>query len=217
LVTTDAVLRRVAAGKYPWKAGVVDLSSVYDYDQEADNVRDYKTVRRLRKAIDVDVNVRTGVVRFSIEARTPALAKALAESTLTALNTVNVNLRKEQAAAERSFTSERAHNAWEDLQTAERALADFYSRNRSIVNSPTLQLLEGQLKRQVDMAQQVYVQLRMQEEQAALQEVRNTPTISVIDPPLAPVKRSWPKRLLALVLGGSLGLAVALIHINTRP
>jgi uncharacterized protein involved in exopolysaccharide biosynthesis len=68
---------------------------------------------------------------------------------------------------------------------------------------------ESKLKRAVDMAQQVYVQLRLQEEQAAVQEVRNTPAISVIDPPLVPVKRTWPKRRMAVLLGMIVGLAVA--------
>jgi len=213
LLTTDAVLRRLIQERFPWQGQVASLAQIYGLADQSEGLRDFNTVRKLRKALGVDVNIRTGVVHFSVEARTPELAQALAESTLAALNAANVDLRQARAAAERTFTSERADHARDDLHAAEQALADFYERNRSITGSPALQLQEGQLKRQVDMAQQVYVQLRLQEEQAAVQEVRNTPAISVIDPPLAPVKRSWPKRRLAVLLGLFAGGTIAVVRI----
>jgi uncharacterized protein involved in exopolysaccharide biosynthesis len=213
LLTTDAVLRRVVHSPLPWQGHATPLAQIYGYQDQPEGLRDFNTVRKLRKALGVDVNIRTGVVRFSVEARTPELAQALAESTLAALNAANVDLRQGRAAAERTFTSERADHARDELHVAEQSLADFYERNRSIASSPALQLQEGQLKRQVDMAQQVYVQLRLQEEQAAVQEVRNTPAISVIDPPLVPVKRSWPKRRLAVLLGLLAGATIACVRI----
>jgi uncharacterized protein involved in exopolysaccharide biosynthesis len=216
LLTTDAVLRRVVRDSFPWRGALRPLPAVYGYDDEPPARRDYDAVKKLRKAIGVDVNIRTGVVRFSVEARTPELAQVLAESTLAALNAANIDLRQARAAAERSFTSERATHALDELHAAEQSLAAFYEHNRAISSSPALQLQEGQLKRQVDMAQQVYVQLRLQEEQAAVQEVRNTPAISVIDPPLVPVKRSWPQRRLAVGLGLAIGAAIAFALIALR-
>jgi len=210
LITTDAVLRRVSAAAFPWKGGTAALSSIYRYDEKAPGWREYYTIQKLRKAIAVDVSIRTGVVRFSVEARTPVLAAALAESTLAALNAANIALRQARAAAERTFTAQRAADAQRDLAQTELALQRFYERNRAIANAPSLQLEEARLKRAVDMAQQMYVQLRLQEEQAAVQEVRNTPAISIIDPPLVPVKRSWPKRRLAVLLGALIGAAVIL-------
>ena len=188
------------------------MPQIYGYGQEDAGWREYKTVRKLRTAIAVQVNIRTGVVRFSVEARTPELAKALAETTLAALNEANIALRQARGNAEQMFTADRAEASRRDLADAETALAKFYERNR-IVNSPVLQLQESRLRRTVDMAQQVYVQLRLQEEQAAIQAVRNTPAISVIDPPLVPVKRSWPNRRLSVVAGIATGLALALLRL----
>jgi uncharacterized protein involved in exopolysaccharide biosynthesis len=151
-----------------------------------------------------------------MEARTPRLAQALVESTLVALNGANIELRQGRAAAERQFTSGRVVASRVELDAAERALASFYQRNRVIVGSPTLQMDEARLKRAVDMAQQVYVQLRLQEEQAAVQEVRNTPAINVIDPPVLPVRRVRPKRRLATLLGLVLGFTAALAFVSVR-
>ena len=73
------------------------------------------------------------------------------------------------------------------------------------------------MRRAVEVAQQIYVQLRLQEEQAAVLELRNTPAISVIDPPLVPVKRSWPNRRLAALTGLVIGLAAAFVRLSLQP
>jgi uncharacterized protein involved in exopolysaccharide biosynthesis len=67
------------------------------------------------------------------------------------------------------------------------------------------------------MAQQVYVQLRLQEEQAAVQAVRTTPAISVIDPPIEPVKPSWPRKKLAIAAGFACGLLLGLARLSLLP
>jgi len=217
LITTDAVLRRVAQGRFPYRGRLVALSAIYGFDGDSAALRDFRTVKRLRDAFQVDVNLRTNVVRFTIEARSPELAKALADTTLADVNQANIELRQARAAAEHAFTEGRAAEARQGLDSADQALAAFYQRNRSFVNSPDLQMEEGRLKRAVDMAQQVYMQLRMQAEQAGLQEIRNTPVISAVDPPLLPVRRSWPNRRLAVVLGLTIGLALAFSKLLLLP
>jgi len=214
LLTTDAVLRRVTRATFPWMGRMVKLADVYGYDGNPERRREFYTVNRLRAALSVDVNTRTGVVRFEVEARSPELAEAVAESALAALNQANIALRQARAGAERTFTAERAEQARKGLTEGESALAAFYQRNRTISGSPALQMEEARLRRAVDMAQQVYVQLRLQEEQAAVQELRNTPSIIVIDPPLVPVKRSRPKRRLAALTGLLIGLAAAFLRLS---
>lgn len=214
LLTTDAVLRRVIRATFPWMGRTSRLADVYGYDSKPERLREFYTVKKLRAALHVDVNNRTGVVRFEVEAPSPELAEAVAESILVALNQANIALRQARAGAERTFTAARAEQARKDLAEAESTLAAFYQRNRAISGSPGLQMEEARLRRAVDMAQQVYVQLRLQEEQAAVQELRNTPAISVIDPPLVPVRRSWPNRRLAVVTGLLIGLAAAFIRLS---
>ena len=209
LLRTDAVLRHVVNAGYAWEGAVVPLSTIYGLAAEPQPLRDYRAIKRLRRALSVDVGIRTGIVRFEIEAKSPELALAVAETTLAALNDANIRLRQQRASAERSYTAARSADARLSLADAESTLAAFHQRNRNLETSPTLQLEEARLRRTVDMAQQVYTQLRLQEEQAALQELRNTPSISVIDPPTLPAKRSWPNRRLAVVGGLLIGLTIA--------
>ncbi len=214
LLTTDAVLRHVVNATFPWKGQSMSLAAIYGFDHNRAELRDFFAIRKVRHALTTDLDLRTGVVRFRIEGWTPELALAMAETTLAALNDANIALRKQRASAERAFTAQRSADARLALAVAESSLAAFYQRNRNLTTSPTLQMEEANLRRSVDIAQQLFVQLRLQEEQAALQELRNTPSIGVIDPPVLPAQRSWPKRRLTVALGLLIGLAVAFARLS---
>lgn len=84
-------------------------------------------------------------------------------------------LRKRRGGTERGFTAHRAADARLLLATAESSLAVCIQANRNLQTSATLQLEQARLRRHGDMAQQLFLQLRLQEEQAALQQLRNTP------------------------------------------
>ena len=64
--------------------------------------------------------------------------------------------------------------------------------------------------------QQLYVTLSTSYEQARIEEFRDTPSITVVDPPRPPYDKAWPKRRLLVagagVLGLMLSLAIALLR-----
>lgn len=213
ILPSDAVLRRVISDTFPWKGGRASLDQVYGLADKPSALRDYITVNRLRRSLSSTVNSRTNMVRFTVEAPAPDLAQALADSILAALNEVNVELRQARAAAEQAFSADRAESARRDLSGAEEALTRFYQRNRSITGAPALATEERRLIRNVEMAQQIYTQLRVQQEQAAVQAVRNTPAIGVVDPPLQPVRKSKPKRKLAAILGMFAGICIGALRL----
>ena len=218
ILPADAVLRRVTADSFPWKGRMAPLAVIYgvDDDQPAP-MQEYITVNRLRRSLTVSVNTRTNMVRFSVEAPTPELARALAEGVLRAINEVNVTLRQTRAGAEQTFTAARAEDARKDLARSEEALTRFYQRNRSITGSPALVTEEGRLRRAVEMSQTIYTQLRLQQEQAAVQAVRNTPAISIVDPPIEPVRKSKPKRKMAALFGMFVGLCLGGLRLVLDP
>ena len=217
ILPSDAVLHRVISDSFPWKGGKATLHQVYGVDDKSPPLREYLTVNRLRRAIRSSVNVRTNMVRFTVEAPAPDLARAVAVDLLSALNEANIELRQARASAEQTFTAERAEAARTALAEAEAAVTRFKQRNRSISDAPALATEERRLERNVDMAQQIYTQLRLQQEQAAVQAVRNTPAISIIDPPMEPVRKSKPKRKVAVLLGMFAGLCLAALRLVLEP
>lgn len=217
ILPSDAVLGRVITDTFPYKGERVTLEQVYHQIDKPSPLKEYILANRLRRSISSTVNSRTNMVRFTVEAPAADLAKALAEDIVIALNEVNIELRQARASAEQSFTADRAEASRRELAGAEEALTRFYQRNRSITGAPALATEERRLMRNVDMAQQVYTQLRIQQEQAAVQAVRNTPAISVVDPPVLAVRKSKPKRKVAALLGMFAGLCLGGLRLVLEP
>ena len=217
ILPSDAVLRRVISDTFSWDGRNASLHEIYGLDDKPSPLREYLTVNRLRRALNSSVNVRTNMVRFTVEAPSPDLARALAEDILASLNEVNIKLRQARASAEETFTADRAEAARTALAEAEAAVTRFKQRNRSIGNAPALATEERRLERNVDMAQQIYTQLRLQQEQAAVQAVRNTPAISIVDPPIKPVRKSRPKRKIAVLLGMFAGVCLGALRLVLEP
>ena len=180
----------------------------------------YRARKRLSDRIDTDVNLRTGVIRAAVEAECPALAVELADSVVAALNAFNVETRQSTARAKRVFAGARVAEADSMLRRAEDAQEAFLKRNRQF-SSPELQFQNARLERQVNQWQDIATALRRQYENARLEEVNSTPVITVIEPPATPVRPSWPKRRLIVILAtffaALVGLAAAVARTLMAP
>ena len=172
-----------------------------------------RAVKKLTKLVSVRVDNLTNIVRLSVEARHPELAAAVASRIVEYLNEFNAKKRQSQARERRKFIELRLTDADQQLHDAEDQLKGFYQRNRSWQQAPELVFEEGRLRRRVDIRQEVSLTLRREYETARIEEVNDTPVITVIDPPVPPHERSSPKRLLlvlmALFLGGVIGVVWA--------
>lgn len=169
----------------------------------------YRGVRKLDNLVSVTVNGATSIVSISVDSHYPALAAAVANRFVDYLNAFNAQSRQSQATEQRKFVEQRLTDGEHELRAAEEALRTFYERNRSWQQSPQLVFEEGRLRRQVEIRQELYLTLKREYETARIQEVNDTPVITVIDAATAPVKKSKPRRALlvaiALVLGGMVG------------
>jgi uncharacterized protein involved in exopolysaccharide biosynthesis len=172
-----------------------------------------KGVRRLRNSISTQVDNQTSIVRLTVDSRYPDLAAGMANRLVAYLNDFNAQTRQSQARERRKFVEQRVATAEVDLRGAEAATRSFLERNRSWQQSPQLVFEEGRLRRQVDIRQDVYLTLNREYETAKIEEVNDTPVITVIDPAVAPQVKSSPRRSLlmglGMVLGAVLGVFVA--------
>jgi uncharacterized protein involved in exopolysaccharide biosynthesis len=81
---------------------------------------------------------------------------------------------------------------------------------------PRLAVPYANLYRQVQVQEAVYELLTQQFELARIQEAKDVPVVSVIDPPGIPEKKSFPRRLLLVALLTAASLAVASVFILLR-
>lgn len=180
---------------------------------EAERIR--RAVKRLDSSIAVGTNVATGLVTLRVSASDGEAAVQMNRTLLQLLNEFNLQSRQTQAAAEREFVSERLAEAEKELRQAESDLENFLQNNRVFAESPQLSFEAARLQRRVDLRQQVYTSLAQMLEQARIDEVRNTPVFTVIDPPEGSAEPSTRSLLLAaivaLVLGVMLAVGVAFV------
>jgi uncharacterized protein involved in exopolysaccharide biosynthesis len=166
--------------------------------------------KKLAALIAVGVDAQTNIVTLRVQSPYPDLAAAVANRLVAYLNDFNTLSRQSQARERRKFTEQRVAAGEQELRDAEEALKRFYQANRSWQQSPQLVFEEGQLKRQVDLRQELYRTLQREYETARIQEVNDTPVITVIDAAVAPQRKSGPKRRLwafvAFVVGGVFGV-----------
>jgi LPS O-antigen subunit length determinant protein (WzzB/FepE family) len=114
---------------------------------------------------------------------------------------------------QREFIETRVEDAQAELLGAEDQLQRFLEQNRQFQDSPQLQFEYERLQRQVAIKQQILTSLRRSYEEARIQEVNDTPVLTVIDAANIPKEKSSPKRkvivAVSLLMGGMIGLVVA--------
>lgn len=212
VLKSRALLERVLLSRYPDPRSPGDSASlleILNVRGRDDGARLARGVRALEGRINTQVNTQTNMVRFSVELRYPTLAAAVTARFLEYLDDFNSKTRQSQGRARRRFVDQRIDEAGTELRGAEAQLRAFHERNRSWQESPLLTLQEGQLRRQVAIRQEVYLTLSRELETAKIEEVNDTPVITIIDPPVVPRERSKPKPVRVAILGLVLGAAIA--------
>src|SRR6266566_725278 len=155
-----------------------------------------RAATRLASLMSVTVDAQTNIVTVKATLEDRQLAAAVLQRLVSYLNDFNTQTRQSQARERRKFTEQRVASVEQELRDAEEALKRFYQSNRSWQQSPQLVFEEGQLRRQVDLRQELYRTLRREYETARIQEVNDTPVITVIDLAIEPQRRSGPARRL---------------------
>jgi len=217
LLTSSQVLRAVVETNYDL---LVDgdslkgnLISFYGISESTPERSREKAVKKLRDHLTVSVGLKTGVVTLVVRARSAPLALAIAQRALECVNTFNLQSRQSQASAQRVFIESRVVSAAQELREAEDRLQDFLQRNRDFSGAPQLAFQHDRLQRDVTMRQEVYTNLMQALEQSKIEEVRNTPVITMVEQPILPAEPDSRyivlKVLLALTLGGLIGVGAA--------
>jgi uncharacterized protein involved in exopolysaccharide biosynthesis len=175
-----------------------------------------EAVRTLRESVRTTVSRETGVLRIMADATSPLLAEQVLGTLVNELNEVNLRVQQSQAAEESRFVQGRLTEAQVRLQEAEAALLAFLRSNREFHNSPSLQFEHQRLQREVGMRQEIYTSLLRALEQARVDAVRDTRTITIIDEPAGTAEPVARGTIRAIIIAMALGLLLAFVWIFAR-
>lgn len=204
LVTADTILTQLATVHLRASAdSTVPAQPLYillkvSGRSHADSIN--RAVRRLRRILVVDLNSRTGVVKLTFTARNPYLGAGAADTLLGLVSGFVSRDLRTRASATRRFLQERLLEIQSELSLRVDNLRVFLEANRDYRNSPALQFKEAVLQRDVDLRRDLYLSVARSLEEARMNEVRDTPAISIIDRPSIPTRPSSPEPALNAVL-----------------
>jgi uncharacterized protein involved in exopolysaccharide biosynthesis len=225
LVRSREILHKVVDASYPIPGSSMaktgTLADIYGFRSGSPVERHEEAVNEVSSQLRADTDPRTGVIHVKVSATSPQVSRLIAEEILKQIIGFNRDRRRSRAQAEREFTERRMADAAGELRAAEGRQQQFLEENR-VFGAPALRIEQERRTREVGMRQQVYTELAQAYEQAKIEEVRDSPVITIVQSPETPL-RPDPRRLvlntaLALVLGLALGIILALIadYLRTR-
>lgn len=223
LATSREILDEIADKPYTSRSGggrKITLAQAFRIEEKNPAIRRELVLDHLMEVVDAFVNQRTGVVRISARTKDPAISYEIVSNILDEVNRFNVERRRTQASQERQFAEQRLAETRVQVASAEAALQSFLQRNREYRNAPQLSFEADRLTRELTLRQGLYTTLLQSYEQARLEEVRNTPVVSIVERPREPVRPDprglVKKALLGLILGGVLGIVLAFLRDYAR-
>jgi uncharacterized protein involved in exopolysaccharide biosynthesis len=179
---------------------------------EADDdvgARREKVIEELEKRIRTSTGLRTGVVRVTVRMPEPQAAVSVASSLVERANAVAVQMRQQQATVERQYAERQVRELERRLSVTEDSLLRFSRANREYINESPLSFTRARLARSVDLQRSVLTSVIQSVEQARLSAVRDTPNLTVVDPPRLPVKPDGRGTVIRGLLGLMVGLLLA--------
>lgn len=184
-------------------------------------VREESGVEKLREMASASVQKSTGIVDVTVTTQWPSVSLAITRALVDGVNDFNQRSRQSQASAERKFVEGLLSDATTELHAAEQRLKEFMVNNRVIDRAPELLMESQRLQRDIQIRQQVYTALRTTYEDARIREVRDTPVITVVEPPTArtaPDPRGRLKTVfMGLLFGGGIGALLVLLSNALAP
>jgi uncharacterized protein involved in exopolysaccharide biosynthesis len=194
---------------------IVDLLSA---PGATDKVREENGIERLRSLINPSVNKSIGEVGIGVTTQWPSVSLAIVKGLLGGVNDFNQRARQIQAGRERKFIDSLLVAKRAELRAAEDSSERFQSGN-SLAISPALTKMRDRIQRDLLMKQQVYTSLAQAYEDARIREVRDTPLITLLDPPSVPSVAEPRRRVqtvvVGLLLGGFIGSLLFMVSTMT--
>lgn len=175
--------------------------------------REARAIVRLASMVSASSDQKAGLVLIETVAPDRSIAEAMNRRLLDLVNEFNLQRRQSAAGNERRFAEARMREAQGELAQAEASMERFLATNRAPGGSPQLMFEQTRLQRRVQLQQEVYLSLAQAYEQARIDEVRDTPVLTIIESPEGAAVPAGTGRAVAavigLVVGGLLGLLLA--------
>jgi uncharacterized protein involved in exopolysaccharide biosynthesis len=164
-----------------------------------------RLLESLRKRLIGHINPLTGMITLEFSSHDRRLSAAFLTEVLHQMEVFFASRFVTEAREKRLAIEKRLEDLSANMKGSEDALRRFLETNRMTAMSPSLQLQEAKLRREVELTSALYSELRSQQETARVEEVGTVPVLQVLSSPQPPLRRTSPRRAVigatALILG----------------
>ena len=163
------------------------------------------------------VESKTGLIKVAVLMEDPLLASDIANYISESVIEFTQKNHNKDASRNTKFILDRKNIAESELENSEDLLKKFRETNREITNSPELQLELDRLIRNVTVHTEKYITLLQQYELSKIEEVKETPSVILLDIAIPASKKDWPKRMLIVFISSFLGFLLSImIYLSIR-
>jgi uncharacterized protein involved in exopolysaccharide biosynthesis len=208
LLGSRPILRRVIDQPCSWSSLSGEERPLLQYlEGDTTELARERAIKRLRRSVRTSFSRRSHIVSLEVRLKGRECATLVAAALLREIDEFNRASRQTRSRAERFFLADRLQEAREAQMVAERDLTSFLLTNRRYADFPATAMQFERLSRLLSDHRTLVATLRQSFERARLEEVRDTPVISIIQPPYTPMS---PEGLGPLPVGILTGLVVLL-------
>lgn len=216
IIRSEAVLKHVIYAEYQTNKlkQSANLVTFWDITGETPAEQFESALKRLRDQLEISLDNKTGVVSVSIETEEPQLSADIVNRLLRELDDFIRTKRATSASEQRKWIEARVEEVKKDLERSENSLKEFREKNRRVGDSPQLLLQQERLIREMQINSALYTELKKQYEVVKIEEVKNIPIISVMDPGRAAVRKTSPRRgviVLTTLLFAGIGVGIFVV------
>ncbi|WKW12477.1 hypothetical protein Strain138_001770 [Pseudogemmatithrix spongiicola] len=165
-----------------------------------------KRILEQRRRVSVAYDKKTSLVTITTELPDAVAAADLAQLVSDRLMAAIVGIETRKADEQLRFASAQREVVSARYEAAQRALAAFADRNRTLM-SATAAVERLRLEREAEMAYEMFSEMSRQYEQLKVKKSQDTPAFSVLQQPVVAPRKSSPRRSLFAVAGAVFGLA----------
>ena len=213
LLHTREILWKLLDSKFtvPTASGPVTFTLLDSMGKQGKTpgLRRQAAAKLLSNDITARIDQKTSIVSVSVKTWSPVLALQMSERVVDAVNQFNTDTRRSRAAAQRQFAEQRLAEARVALRNVEDRETSWGIRNKIFSGSPELLFEKSRLDRELTLRDNEYVATIQQFNSARMEEVRNTPVITIVEKPTLPAAPDPRGLVTKTVLGGFLGFVLA--------
>jgi len=159
----------------------------------------------------IEINKYKNMYELEISAFEPQLAADVANAVMEELDRHQQEYNARNTAKTRQFIEDRLVDVKIEMETAEEFLKEFREQNRSIEESPQLQLEQERLARDVAVLIGVFTTLKQQLVTAKIDEIKKSDYVVMLDGPEIPIHPVESKKRIMVILAGILGIGMGML------